>query len=284
MKLLKPSIAIICLLFLFFLISCEKRIKTTNNAVTFDSIHVSETYYLFNDTGQPSCNLQIDFVFPQKYEDKQVLSQMQGLFQEKTLGESFIDLSLNDAIKQYKEQYFNDFKQFEKNTEASESEDEHDDFADETGRSYYAKIKNAIVFNQNNLISFTVDFRDYQGGAHGSHSLYGYVLDLKTGNLIREDQFLGGNYKKDMADLIARKIAEKAGVSSPKELEMLGYNNIEGIVPNGNFTIDEKGITYYYNENEIAAYVMGLIEVFILYEEINIYIKKDNPIATLAGL
>jgi hypothetical protein len=71
-------------------------------------------------------------------------------------------------------------------------------------------------------------------------------------------------------------------LENPADLENLGYYPIDEIVPNNNFTIDNNGITYYFNVNEIGDVMVGLSQVFIPYEEINIYMKKENPIAFLS--
>ena len=68
-------------------------------------------------------------------------------------------------------------------------------------------------------------------------------------------------------------------VENAKELENIGYFSIEEIFPNGNFLIDEKGITYTFNEYEIAAYVVGPTHVCIPFEEISYLLKGDSPIS-----
>ena len=58
--------------------------------------------------------------------------------------------------------------------------------------------------------------------------------------------------------------------------------SIDEIFPNGNFLIDDNGITYTFNEYEIAAYVVGATNVHLPYEEIQYLLKKESPIAHLA--
>ena len=47
--------------------------KASENSITFDSISVEKTYHLLDNPDNPNCNLEIKFVYPRKYSDKEVL-------------------------------------------------------------------------------------------------------------------------------------------------------------------------------------------------------------------
>ncbi len=261
---------------------CKKNVANVDNDITFDSIQIKETYHMFNDTLKPSCNLQINFVFPANCQNKNILKSIQSIFVSKFFGDNFSEKTPQEAIEEYKNQYVEGYKQFEqefnKNSKESESADE------ELGMSfsYYENSHNSIFFNENNILSFSVYFENYTGGAHGSHRLYGYAIDLNTGNLISESDIFCESCYDEIATIIAQKIARQNNVSDVKELENLGYMGLEGMSPNGNFLINKKGITYIFNEYEIAPYVMGRTEVLLPFDEINIYMNKKSPVAKLA--
>ena len=281
------SFSSICVFLFFFLTSCDKRIKATDNLVTFNSIQVEETYHINDDQSKPACNLRISFTFPDQ--GAQSTKKIQTLFVEKMYGDSFTSLSPQKATENYTLQYIEAFKQFESLMREDRKEDEHghsnefeNEYVDETGYSYYTWLKDTVVFNQNNFISFSVESIVYEGGAHSSRRINGYVINLETEQLLQEDEFAGNQYKNSVSKILAQKIAERNGLTNPADLENLGYSPAEEIIPNNNFTIDNKGITYYFNENEIAGTMVGLTKVFIPYEEINIYMKKENPISLLS--
>jgi hypothetical protein len=291
---MKKTVILFASIFIFSMLlftHCDRKIKRVDNAIHYDSIQVAETYYLFQDTINPGCNLQIRFVYPDSADSH--LRTLQHIFVEKIVGESFRNLDPQKAIEAYSEQYIQDFKQFE-SPEKFRSLTEPDPYTNETeekseyekeiGFFYYTLLSNKIVYNQNNFVSFIVENENYEGGAHGSKSIYGYVVDLNTEELLTEDAFAGNNYKKNLASVLAQKIAEANGLERVNQLENIGYTSIEDIVPNGNFTIDSKGITYYFNEYDIAAYFIGITKVFIPYEELKIYITNENPISSLVGL
>ena len=274
------SVSCICLFVLAT--GCKPFSGTVDNAIRFDSLQVSETYHLFNDTTKPSCHVEICFVYPDSSnEDK--LNALQSLFVETIFGESFKELSPGQVAKEYAKQYINGFKQIENqpvDTAVAEGESRYEH---ETGYTYYRILRDSILYNQNGFVSFFVEVTDYEGGARCLKSVYGYVVNLSTGALLQEDHFSGTNYRQNISCILADKIAEANG-SKVEELENLGFNSLCDIAPNRNFTIDNKGITYYFNENEIAGFKEGIIRVFIPYNELKVYLTKDSPIASLIKL
>jgi hypothetical protein len=266
---------------LFLFAGCHR--KAEENALRFNSIHRNETVHLFNDTLKPACNLQIHFTYPDSAQD-QLLAILQSVFTEKTFGASFQDLTPEEAVEVYIRRYFQNFKRFEEPEEfkmAFEPETNEDachERKDTVGLYYYTRLTNQVVYNRNGFVSFTVQNICYEGGAHSSQSLYGYVIDLKNSRLLQEDDFAGNRYKQYIAPVLASKLALANGLENPTELENIGYFSLEDIVPNNNFTIDDRGITYYFNEGEIAGTVVGLIRVFIPYDEISVYLKDGSPI------
>jgi hypothetical protein len=272
----KTSVLITAICFLFFFVACNRKIKTDDNAILFDTIQVNKIHYLNNDSSKFRCNLQISFVYPQSDNVLEKQNNLQTIFIENVLSESFGELSPQEAIDSYTNQYLKNFGEFN-----IEDFSENYSLTDETGFSYFLDLKDRIVYNKNNFISFIVESQNYEGGAHGAHSMYGYVINLNTGELLNEETFSGTNYKNNLLSVMLQKVAEANGVEDAKQLENIGYN-IDEIKPNGNFTIDDKGITYYFNEYEIASYYVGITKVFISYEELKVFIAEDSPISSLA--
>jgi hypothetical protein len=271
------------LIFIFGISGCKKNSKVVDNTMAFDSLMLAETYYLNSDPKQPSCNLQVNFVYPKTCKDEKILSKVQVLFIDKVFGENYIDLTPENALQNYKNTYIENFRQFEKKILRGNSL-ENDGMEDETGFSYYMKLKNTVPYNKNNIVSLWVENNVYEGGAHGSHSIYCYVFDLTTGSFITEQQIFTEGYEKPLASIIVNKIAEANDLKDPKKLENIGYSSIEDIIPNNNFMVDDQGITYYFNESEIAAYVVGVSKVFIPYSKISSFLRKSGPVAKLANL
>lgn len=263
-----------------FLASCHSGTKqTAENTVQFDSIRVDKTYHLLDNPENPNCNLQLDFVFPVKSGDKDHLQKIQNLFVQSYFGENYENLSPAEAVAKYTEDYLNAYKELEA--------DYQDDLAKQDQApvgawySYYEMSSDDIVYNGNDLLSYIINFENYTGGAHGAHSFTNRVINMKTGKFVTEEEIFIENYQDDLARILIDRIAKENNVENAKDLENIGFFSVEEIFPNGNFLVDEKGITYTFNEYEIAAYVVGATQVFIPFEDIQYLLKKDSPISHL---
>ena len=140
---------------------------------------------------------------------------------------------------------------------------------------------NTIAFNQADIISYTVSFENYTGGAHGAHAYNNYVLNLRTGRPITEEEIFVEDYQDSLARILVDRIARQNNLTDIKELEDIGFFSVDEIYPNGNFLVDEEGITYSFNEYEIAAYVVGVTNVRLPYQDIRHLLKDESPIAHL---
>lgn len=254
--------------------------KTADNDITFDSISVDKTYHLLENPENPNCNLQINFTFPAQYDNKDILKKVQKQFVSSYFGDSYETLSPEEATAKYTEDYLNSYKDLTDEYKAELAK--ADDTPVGAWFSYYEMSSDDIAYNQNDIISYTVNFENYTGGAHGAHSFTNHVINLKTGNPIAEEDIFIDGYQEDLAQILIDRIAKQNSLDDVKELENIGFFSIDEIFPNGNFLIDDNGITYTYNEYEIAAYVVGATNVHLPYEEIQHLLKKESPIAHLA--
>ena len=271
---------ILSIIFSVLSTSCNRKSKPSDYEVMFDSIQINKVESIDYKQSKINCNLHVVFTYPVGCNDSSILDDLQKIFIEKLFPPQYSDFTPKEAVENFSAQYIKDFKSIK-------IEDYFkDDFIleDENTFLYELFLENEIIYNHNSIISFVVKRTNYEGGAHGSNEIYGYVIDLNTGKILTEENFAGLNYKKNLSSVLANKIATAKGLSNVSELEGIGYPSIEDIIPNDNFTINDKGITYYFNEYEIAAYFVGITEVFIPYGELKAFITKDNPISLLAGL
>lgn len=254
--------------------------KATENDIQFDSIVVDKTYHFFNNPENPNCNLQICFTYPSKFPDKGVLKKLQKNFVLSYFGEEYADLSPAEATARYTDNYLKEYKELEKDFQ--EELKNAGDSPVGSWYSYYEMSNDDIVYNENDILSYTVNFENYTGGAHGAHAYANQVLNLKTGKPVLEEEIFVDNYQDNLARILIDQITQDCEVENPKELENVGFFSVDEIFPNGNFLVDGEGITYTFNEYEIAAYVIGPVKVTLPYEEIRYLLKKDSPIASIA--
>ncbi|GBU07543.1 hypothetical protein AwDysgo_08740 [Bacteroidales bacterium] len=279
-KITFPSI--LCIAIGLFFSACNKNIEVKENNILFDSTSITEVYHLFGDPKYPNCNLNIQYIFPTEYNGDGIdIKSLQEIFTSTFIGKEFKDKDPVDALKAYKEDYIAYYKELETAVPLLEIGEDNEEY--EAYLSFFEKIKNKIHFNAANLLSYQVEFTDYTGGAHGSLTLSSYTIDLSSGKLIAESDIFIEDYQDAIAKIIVNEIVKSNEVATAKDLEDIGYFSVDEIVPNKNFLVDEKGITYLFNEYEIAPYVMGTTEVFIPYSTLKPYIKDNSPLLLIVG-
>ncbi|MDR2808950.1 MAG: DUF3298 and DUF4163 domain-containing protein [Tannerellaceae bacterium] len=264
------------------IISCNRNVVSdSENNIRWDSIHVEKMYHMQENPNNPNCNLQINFVFPVDFENKEVLEVVRQHITRSCFGELYENLAPAQAVEHYVEQYIDEYKKLEQDFLAEEEHDHEESTA--SWFSYYEYFFNEIVYNKNNLLCYAVYYENYTGGAHGSHSYTNHILDLNTGQVMTEKDFFVEGYQEELAAILVNKIAENNRTKDAKELESMGFFSIDEIYPNGNFSIDDTGLTYYFNEYEIAAYVIGATRVHLSYGEIKHLLSNDSRIASFTG-
>lgn len=245
--------------------------------VKIDSIQVEKIYHLLDNPDNPNCNLVIDFNYPVECPDKTVLPILQKQFVVAYFGDDYAELTPQEAVNKYVEDYITGYKELEEDFKKDIEENE----TPGSWYSYYEMSQNEVVFNEGGLLSFTVSFENYTGGAHGSHSYTNFTLNTKDGKRITEEDLFVEDYQDSLAKLLIDEITKKNNLQDPKGLEDIGYFSVDEIYPNNNFYIDATGITYTFNEYEIAAYALGQTEVHLSFEQIMPLLKEGSPVAVM---
>ncbi len=279
MNLYRPLIAVILMGVL--VVGCKPKTGTeSENDIKFDSVSVDRTYHLLEKPENPNCNLQIKFIYPVKFANKEILEKLKIQFVSSYFGETYEELTPEKAVEEYVNSYLEDYKSLEVDFK-KELEENVNDLPIVSWFSYYEISSNEITYNKNNILCYSVSIESYTGGAHGAHSTMNYALNLKTGDIITEEDIFIEDFQDALAQILVDKITDQNDVENPKELESIGFFSVDEIFPNGNFSIDDDGITYYFNEYEIAAYVVGLTSVKLPYNQIKHLLRKESPIAGL---
>jgi hypothetical protein len=248
--------------------SCQERSGKSRNAVVFDSVVVNEQIPLLslNDTTLPHAELSLSFTYPVRFRDESSLARLQQIFIGTFFGDVRYDtLSPVEAVSLYTDHYRERYR--------SLSNSFYADKAMLNGEIpawywYTLEIRNKLIFVSDSLLSYSVSYSDYEGGAHGSHRITYTNIDLNSlTTLTEEDLFLPGYYRPLSEIIVAQLMADHA-VTEPDSLLTQGFFTIEDIVPNNNFWLNDTAIHYAYNQYEIAPYAMGVIDVTIPYHKL----------------
>lgn len=265
--------------FVFSMESCKKQVSSTaDNDIQFDTIHSVRNYHIDNDSTQPSSNLKVTFIYPKYYTDGALLDSLQEIFISSFLDEHYSHLKPTEAITAYEDAYIENYKQdvniYIKDRVSGASHDDNDNYF-----SYYETISNEILFNKGKILSFQVKQVNYKGGATSYEYLKNHTINLETGKLMMEDDIFNSGFEKFLSSIFKDRLMKSNKVQTINDLENLGYFGIDEIVPNNNFYVDSKGITYIFNKGEYSAYQLDAIKIFIPYDELSLVLKENSPIS-----
>ncbi|MDR3128683.1 MAG: DUF3298 and DUF4163 domain-containing protein [Tannerellaceae bacterium] len=269
---MKPLKIFLTLTLLTVLISCTGA-GHKDNRITFDTIRVQETYHLLRDTANPACQLTQVFIFPETWPDTALLSVAQNFFVTAFYGAGYEGYTPQDASERYLNAYLDKYISLE--PDFVEDKEIAEELSLEAWFSYYEYRRDTILYNRDGLLSFAVYMSSYTGGAHGYASTSFYSLCVETVERITEDNFFIQDHEKEIAALIVKELCVQYDVEEPAQLEELGFFDVKEIFPNGNFFLNDKGITYAFNAYEIAGYVLGTIEVYLSYTDIKHLLVPD---------
>ncbi len=254
--------------FFFILTAAALLLFSSCNDIRFETTVVNKQIPLLaeNDTTLPHAELTLSFTYPKQFRDEASLKRLQQIFNGTFFGDIQYDaLSPEDAITHYTDAYRERYR--------SLSNSFYEEKAMMGGEIpvwywYTLDIRNELLHVSDSLVSYSVSYSDYEGGAHGSHRLTYTNIDLnRLTTLSEEDLFLPGYYRP-LTEKIVAQLMKDNEVTEPDSLLMKGFFTIEDIVPNNNFWLSDSAIHYAYNQYEIAPYSMGVIDVTIPYSEL----------------
>ncbi|WP_294079778.1 DUF3298 and DUF4163 domain-containing protein [Proteiniphilum sp. UBA5384] len=275
---IKTKFSILVLLAGIMLVACnDRRGGARSSKIDFDSIVVAHHIPLLqeNDTTLPYADVKVSFTYPVKFRDNESLARLQQIFNGTFFANSDYDtFTPQEALDRYLNEYTERYQ--------SLSNSFYEDKARIGGEKmpswywYFMNNSNKILFRNDSLLSYAVEYSDYEGGAHGSYRITYTNIDLNNlVTLSEEDLFIPG-YFKPLTERIIARLMKAYEASAPDSLLLRGFFNLEDIVPNNNFWLDKENIHYSYNQYEIAPYAMGVIDVSVPYSELSDILLPDG--------
>ena len=120
----------------------------------------------------------------------------------------------------------------------------------------YELMARYVLSNNEDILSFYIDYYQFSGGAHGITTRNTYNIDIKSGNKVMlKDLFKEGyDYKTYINNEIRKQI------SIHPEYYFAGKEGFSGIRENQDFYIRDNKIVIHFPYYEIAPYVTGMPE------------------------
>ncbi len=264
----------------FILIGCKDKPVQKNENFKFSSYESKDTIFLFDNKEMIGSVLDISFIYPETQNEKDSIQSVEKAVISLFFGEEYANQAPNIAIKQYLKRFHDKKSTLESEYSQLREYAKEDKLEVRKDLGYSISIKDSVLYNDNNILSLLITTNSYSGGAHGMMTKKVYTITQK-GKIIKENDIFNEGYTDALKNALIEKLLVQNKAKDLNELSELGFIFTEGIVPNGNFFISEKGITYIYGAYEIACYAIGICEVFLSFEEIRFLLKKESPISSL---
>lgn len=164
--------------------------------------------------------------------------------------------------------------------DAGQTYDEYVAFAKEDGSDFtaipatlcnwYYSTTGKFGDEYKNLLTYQVFSESYVGGAHGMYYSIPYIIDLRSGKIVTENDLFKPGYVAPVTELIKESL--KGEWESDGSYDDMAQ---EGMVPNGKCGVSADGVTWYYQPYEIASYAQGIITATVPWEDLKPYINPE---------
>jgi hypothetical protein len=247
------------------------------NSVNYPGIQETRSYHLYNKKNNPAANLKLNFFYPEVFANQKMSEILQAHFILDFFGQEYVNMTPKQAVQAYTKAYIEDYKQlFERSGMFKNEVETGVDIPSLSSLYSFEKtMRNTIFFNRGNIISQVINVYEYTGGAHGISTTQGVILDINTGKKIEYEDIFLPDTEEFISDLLLANLMIARKTTSPELLIDAGFNSTI-FLPSHNLVADDKGISFIYNPYELGAYVLGIVEIFVPYSELILYMKPDS--------
>jgi hypothetical protein len=255
--------------------SCHTRSSDKEETLTLETASLSTKAFMNNDTAGLALELTLALSYPADYPDRHILDKVRHQVVVDYFPEG-ADTAFSDPDALLSA-YAADYKRFFLESESA--------YADVSGEGdyfeaepWYNDQKLLVRLNEGGLFSYTVATDRFSGGAHGEKKYVNRVIDLTSGLKVTEDDLFTEEAQPLIIEMIQRQLMDHYELNSVEALEEIGFFDISEMSLNTNFYISDKGLTYTFNEYEIASYSVGASDVTLSFNSLAGFFKEGHPL------
>lgn len=255
---------------------CQKKVEIETHQFS-----AAETIYP-TDEKTDSMVVEIDMEIPTVLPvDSAILPVRQNIL-EQIFGQRFSSLSPDEAMWAYIRMNQDEYRQMNREQLEFRAEDEimqsdlSDDSGEEVGYTFSEEnyISARVMEVVGNILSYSVEQYVYMGGAHGVGTRFFYNYDIATGTLLSEESLFAEGYRDKLTQILRHNLVlQTENLHSDADLVDSEYQQ-ESIVPNNNFCIQSKGISWHFNPYDIAPYAYGDTDIFVSSEDLKPLLRE----------
>jgi hypothetical protein len=232
-------------------------LKETPNNYPLVMMSYNDTIPYKQGVKQPAATIENNLVLPGKEMDEANAKFINSIVNKYLGCDSLHENSLKDCLKAQSVEYANYYRKT-----VSEMDDT---LRGESFNNYSTSTDMYVAYNENDWIVFDIMSSEYTGGAHGNYGSSYINADMQSNKVWQLEEVLRVDSVK-LQHEIEKAARKRAGMSENEEIKSNYF--ADRIMPNGNFMLTHKGITFNYTTYEIASYAEGEILLFVPYTSI----------------
>ena len=221
----------------------------------------------FREGSENKLDLQLDIEFPVSGFDKDVLETLRRNIRIHTLGDSYASFegSLDELAREFRDAQVEDYLT------------ENQDLLKELGipeeecfnLNWATDIRGSFGDSWGDWTVYEVERYLYLGGAHGVNSTTPVVFDRNTGFAATWDQVARGVSDEKITRLINQhKYDALQEIIDENDINKSDIFYVDPIEPSDWFSVNDDGLTFYYQPYEVAPYVFGVIEITVPWTDL----------------
>ena len=133
---------------------------------------------------------------------------------------------------------------------------------------YKRQIKAKNISHTSGLIQYQIDQLYHEGGNHVYQETSFLNFDPQNGNLLTLDSLFKKGTRIELETIMLQQLEEQKEAASIDELREMGFLKLTGLYATQNFLLEEKGIRFHYQPDELASFENGATVIFIPYKKI----------------
>ena len=264
MKNFSPSMYVVAIgLLLVFAAACNGNIEKDAQALGYEMKTVEKIYQADGAAGENKTSFRVSYpVFSDGEHAETFNSYLLGWIADSSAVNAAPDDSGNITIEQLADEFFAEYESVQKEFSVS--------------WPYQFDLDGSVLLNRSGLLTVDLSYYAFTGGAHGNSYTQFFVFDAVKGTRLGLDDVFVQGFEERLNKLIDSRYREMKGLTAADRLDgekgMLFDNVIEF---NSNFALTGQGVSFFYNNYEIAPYAVGPTTIDLPYGDLENILKPQ---------
>lgn len=239
---------------------------------------MTEKHHLNDNETNPVLNIELKYQYPSAYTNEAILNKIRKEMLADFLLDDSDTTEQPDSVLQT---YINGKIKIYESSETIILDENLQEIGSQPEVDWKDNTSLLIRYNAGRFLSYTVESVQFAGGAHGGTTFRNSIIDLKTGEKLKEGDLFTESSLRRINDILLIKLEQQNKVKTPEELEQIGYFDVSLIGQYKNIYLTDDGLVYTFNEYEIGAYALGTIEVKLTFKDLKGFVSPGSPLEKL---